>query len=300
MSFLDRAQAWIAEDPDPETRAELEAVVEAAEGGDGAATTDLADRFAGTLQFGTAGLRGALGAGPNRMNRLVVIRAAAGLAAFVLEQPARPDGRRPRVVIGYDARKNSHVFATDTAAVMTGAGIEALVLPSPLPTPVLAYAVRNLDADAGVMVTASHNPPQDNGYKVYLGGAEGGGQIVPPADAAIAARIDAVGGLSEVPRPDDGWQVLDDDVLDRYLDEAAAVAEPGGPRAVSIVLTPLHGVGGSSVVEALRRAGFTDTYVVPEQPSRTPTSRPSRSPTRRSRGRSTWRWRPRDGAERTW
>jgi len=150
--------------------------------------------------------------------------------------------------------------------VMTGAGVEALVLPAPLPTPVLAFAVRELRADAGVMVTASHNPPQDNGYKVYLGGpGEEGAQIVPPADAEIATRIAAVGALYTVPRPAGGWRVLGDDVHDRYLDGAAAAAYPGGPRRLSIVLTPLHGVGGATVKEALRRAGFTDTYVVPEQ-----------------------------------
>ena len=132
------------------------------------------------------------------------------------------------MVIGYDARRNSDVFARDTAAVMTGAGIEALLLPSALPTPVLAFAVRELEADAGVMVTASHNPPEDNGYKVYLGGpGEEGAQIVPPADAAIASRIAAVGEVADVPRPDDGWTVLGDDVHDRYLDAAAAVATPG-------------------------------------------------------------------------
>ena len=262
--LLADARAWLAEDPDPRTVAELEGVLAAAEAGDAAASADLADRFGGTLQFGTAGLRGALGAGPSRMNRVVVIRAAAGLAAY-LTHPDRATGRRPRVVIGYDARHNSAVFATDTAAVMTGAGVEALVLPSALPTPVLAYAVTALDADAGVMVTASHNPPQDNGYKVYLGGAEGGGQIVPPADAEIAACIEAVGSLDDVPRPPEGWSVLTDDVLDDYLDTAAASAAPGGPRDLSIVLTPLHGVGGASVTEALRRAGFADVHVVLEQ-----------------------------------
>ena len=262
--LLADARAWLAQDPDPHTVAELEDVLAAAEAGGAAASADLADRFAGTLQFGTAGLRGALGAGPNRMNRVVVIRAAAGLATY-LSRGDRPGGRRPRVVIGYDARHSSDVFATDTAAVMTGAGAEALVLPSALPTPVLAYAVTSLQADAGVMVTASHNPPQDNGYKVYLGGADGGGQIAPPADSEIAACIAAIGSLASVPRPSQGWQVLDDDVLDSYLDVAAAAAAPGGSRQLSIVLTPLHGVGGASVIEALRRAGFTDTYVVPEQ-----------------------------------
>ncbi|MFA6574663.1 MAG: phospho-sugar mutase, partial [Nocardioides sp.] len=151
--LLDRARAWAAEDPDDATRAELERLVAAVEaGGDGA---DLADRFAGTLEFGTAGLRGALGAGPNRMNRVVVLRAAAGLAAYLREQ-----GTVGPVVIGYDARHNSDVFARDTAEVMTGAGMPARLLPRPLPTPLLAFAIRELGCVAGVMVTASHNPPQ--------------------------------------------------------------------------------------------------------------------------------------------
>ncbi len=266
VGLLTEARAWLADDPDPETVDELASVLAAAEDGDHDAEADLADRFAGTLQFGTAGLRGALGAGPNRMNRVVVIRAAAGLAAYLNHRGATTGLDRPRVVVGYDARRNSDVFATDTAAVMTGAGIEALVLPAPLPTPVLAYAVRALQADAGVMVTASHNPPQDNGYKVYLGGpGEEGAQIVPPADAAIATRIAAVGELSTVPRPSQGWRVLGDDVHEQYLDAAAAAALEGGPRDLSLVLTPLHGVGGATVEEALHRAGFTDTYLVPEQ-----------------------------------
>lgn len=260
------ARTWAASDPDPETAAELLAVVERAQGGDAAAAADLADRFDGTLQFGTAGLRGALGAGPNRMNRVVVIRAAAGLASYLLHRGPSTGLPRPRVVVGYDARRNSDVFARDTAAVMTGAGVEALLLPSALPTPVLAFAVRELGADAGVMVTASHNPPQDNGYKVYLGGpGEDGAQIVPPADAAIATRIAAVGELADVPRPDDGWTLLGDDVHESYLDAAAAVATPGTPRDLSVVLTPLHGVGGETAREALRRAGFDDVHLVAEQ-----------------------------------
>src|SRR5690348_3827174 len=179
--LIDRARAWAVEDPDPEMKAELEALVGAGE------CEELADRFAGTLEFGTAGLRGALGAGPNRMNRVVVTRAAAGLAAYLRDTAATGGGHgRGAVVIGYDARRNSDVFARDTAEVMTGAGLTAYLLPRPLPTPMLAFAIRELGAVAGVMVTASHNPPQDNGYKVYLGD---GSQIVPPADGEIAARI---------------------------------------------------------------------------------------------------------------
>ncbi|MFZ5871973.1 MAG: phospho-sugar mutase [Actinomycetota bacterium] len=269
--LLDAARAWADDDPDPATAAELREVVRRAQSGDAAALADLADRFSGLLQFGTAGLRGALGAGPNRMNRVVVVKAAAGLAAYLnarLDDEGRATGHRRtgRVVVGFDARYNSDVFARDTAAVMTGAGLDAFVLPRPLPTPVLAFAVRHLGCDAGVMVTASHNPPQDNGYKVYLGGpGNEGSQIVPPADVEIADRVAAVGPVSQVYRPDDGWVTLGDDVQDAYLDAAAAVAAPGGPRELSIVLTPLHGVGGDSVVRALHRAGFTDTYVVPEQ-----------------------------------
>ncbi|MET1061109.1 MAG: phospho-sugar mutase [Nocardioides sp.] len=255
--LLERARAWAAEDPDDQTRAELEAVLSAAESGDEAAAADLADRFAGTLEFGTAGLRGALGAGPNRMNRVVVIRAAAGLAAYLRTHGAA-DG--DAVVIGFDARYNSDVFARDTAEVMTGAGLRALVMPRPLPTPLLAFAIRELGCVAGVEVTASHNPPQDNGYKVYLGD---GSQIVPPADAEIAAEIDAVGALADVPRGD-GGEVLDDRIIDAYLTAVGTVATDG-PRDLTLVYTPLHGVGNTSVLEVLDRAGFAAPHVVPEQ-----------------------------------
>src|SRR5690349_16703754 len=197
-ALLDAASAWAAEDPDPVTKAELEALIAADD------RDELTDRFRGMLEFGTAGLRGALGAGPNRMNRVVVLRAAAGLAAYLRDEGAA-DGAA--VVIGYDARHNSDVFARDTAEVMTGAGFTAYLLPRPLPTPVLAFAIRDLGCAAGVMVTASHNPPQDNGYKVYLGD---GSQIVPPSDAEIAERIAAVGPVADVPRGDAGTVVGDD------------------------------------------------------------------------------------------
>ncbi len=277
--LLALARRWASDDPDPATTAELLALVERGHGGEGAALTDLRDRFAGTLEFGTAGLRGALGAGPNRMNRAVVIRAAAGLVAHLLaDRPApagggeHPAGAPPSLVIGYDARRGSADFARDTAAVAVAAGVRAALLPRPLPTPVLAFAARSGGFDAGVMVTASHNPAADNGYKVYLGGEEGGSQIVPPTDAAIAARIDAVGGAASVPRATSGWEVLGDDVLETYLSLAAdaAAITGAGPdddrRArLKVVLTPLHGVGGAVVTEALRRCGVTDVTAVPEQ-----------------------------------
>ncbi len=255
--LLDRARAWAAEDPDPATRGRLEDEITAAAGGGDA--TVLADRFAGTLEFGTAGLRGPLGPGPNRMNRVAVMRAAAGLASYLREHAQAGRGRL-KVVIGYDARHNSEVFARDTAAVMTGAGIEALVLPRALPTPVVAFAILQLGCAAGVMVTASHNPPEDNGYKVYLGD---GSQIVPPADADIAARIAAVGPLADLPRGEPGT-VLTEDVVDRYLDTVADLAGDG-PRDLSVVYTPLHGVGAAPVVQVLETAGFETPRVVASQ-----------------------------------
>src|SRR3954452_22013402 len=251
--LLERARAWLADDPDDITRAELSEVIADVEGG--ADATDLADRFAGTLEFGTAGLRGAVGAGPNRMNRAVVSRAAAGLAAYLREQ-----GSTGPVVVGYDARHRSDDFARDTAEVMTGAGFKVWVLPRPLPTPVLAFSIRELGCAAGVMVTASHNPPQDNGYKVYLGD---GSQIVPPADEEIARRIAAVGRLADVPRADPG-EVLDEKLVDRYLDTVAGLADDG-PRDLDIVYTPLHGVGGTTVTQVLEAAGFSQPAVVEQQ-----------------------------------
>ncbi|MEU0933362.1 phospho-sugar mutase [Embleya sp. NPDC005971] len=257
---IEIARAWLAEDPDPDTRAELEALLEADD------REGLADRFAGLLQFGTAGLRGELGAGPNRMNRAVVIRAAAGLAAYLktvyLTDTVAPAATRNAVVIGFDARYKSDVFARDTAAVLEAAGLHALLLPRPLPTPVLAYAIRHLGCVAGVMVTASHNPPRDNGYKVYLGD---GSQIVPPADAEIAGRIAAIGPLADVPRAEDGWETLGEALIDSYLDRALTVVDPAGPRDVRIVHTAMHGVGTTVMLGAFDRAGFADVRPVPEQ-----------------------------------
>ncbi len=255
-----RAENWLADDPDPVDRDELRAVLDALPG----SADDLADRFAGPLTFGTAGLRGPLRAGPNGMNRAVVRAAAAGLVRWLAGQGA--DGP---LVIGYDARHRSADFAAETARVATGAGRRALLLPGPLPTPVLAYAVRALDAAAGVMVTASHNPPRDNGYKVYLGAQLGGplgagAQIVSPADTGIEAEIRSVGPLSSVPLGPDG-DILDDTVLDDYLAGAVRVVRPDGPRQLAVAYTPLHGVGGRVLAEAFRLAGFAAPAAVAEQ-----------------------------------
>ncbi|MER6298177.1 phospho-sugar mutase [Kitasatospora sp. NPDC001539] len=260
--LLARARTWLAEDPDPQTREELTALLARAEAPeaeeDGAlAWSELAERFADRLQFGTAGLRGELGAGPMRMNRAVVIRAAAGLVAYV-----KKENLGDLVVIGYDARHKSYDFARDTAAVVVAAGLRAALLPRPLPTPVLAFAVRHLGAAAGVTVTASHNPPQDNGYKVYLGD---GSQIVPPADAGIAAEIDAIGSLDDVPRAEDGWEVLGEDVVEAYLTRAVSIVDAHSPRELDVVYTPMHGVGRDTLLAAFRRAGFPAPTVVAEQ-----------------------------------
>ncbi|MFB6779835.1 phospho-sugar mutase [Streptomyces sp. NPDC056352] len=252
QDLITQARTWLAEDPDPETRDELAKLIDAED------LDALAARFAGTLQFGTAGLRGELGAGPMRMNRSVVIRAAAGLAAY-LKAKGQTGGT---VVIGYDARYKSADFARDTAAVMTGAGLRAVVLPRPLPTPVLAYAIRHLGAVAGVEVTASHNPPRDNGYKVYLGD---GSQIVPPADGEIADAIAAVGPLAGVDRPESGWEILGDEVLDAYLARTDAVLDAGSPRTAQVVYTAMHGVGTSVLTAAFARAGFPEPVLVAEQ-----------------------------------
>ena len=252
-NLLDRARAWLDDDPDPGTRLQLDRLLDAAGSGDEGAAAELHDCFDGRLEFGTAGLRGALGPGPNRMNRAVVSRAAAGLAAYL--------GSGGTVVVGYDARHGSDAFARDTAQVMEGAGLHAVVLPRPLPTPVLAFAIRHLGAVAGVMVTASHNPPQDNGYKVYLGD---GSQIVPPADEEISAAIDAVGAVSALPRGD-GWETLDGSVLDAYVAAVAGLVAPDAPREVSVAYTPMHGVGGEVLLRALAGARFPAPRVVGAQ-----------------------------------
>ncbi|MBD8022276.1 phospho-sugar mutase [Microbacterium gallinarum] len=265
-SVLDRARAWLAQDPDGETRAELRALIAAADSGDEAAAADLDDRFAARLAFGTAGLRGELGAGSNRMNRVLVAQAAAGLAAYVRERAG--DVESPTVVVGYDGRRNSHVFAQDSAEIFAGAGLRAILLPRLLPTPVLAYAVRHLGAAAGVMVTASHNPPNDNGYKVYLGGADDGSQIVAPADAEIAAHIERVaelGDISTLPRSL-GYEIAPESVVEDYVAATAAVAPaPEGASGLSWVYTAMHGVGWETFSRILEAAGYPAPEPVPAQ-----------------------------------
>lgn len=270
----DTVRAWIADDPDATTRAELETLLERAKSGAAEASEDLADRFAGTLKFGTAGLRGRLGAGPNRMNRAVVIRAAAGLTQFLLDQV----GEGFHLVVGYDARYGSEQFALDTAAVAVAAGGRVSLFDQHLPTPLTAFALKYLDVDAAVMVTASHNPPKDNGYKVYLGGrvvtdAGQGAQIVPPYDAQIFEAIQAVDSASAVERAESGWELIGSEIVDAYLDRATSLLPPAQSdealarsRAdLKIVLTSMHGVGGETTLKALARAGFTDVHVVEAQ-----------------------------------
>lgn len=267
------ARAWADLDPDPATAASLTELVSLAEAGTPSALQQLKDSFSGTLQFGTAGLRAALGPGPNRMNRVVVRRAAAGFASFLVQavEKASP-GTRPRAVVGFDARYNSDIFAQETAAVFTAAGIDTLLMPAALPTPLLAYAVRALECDGGVMVTASHNPPQDNGYKVYLGRhaveeSGRGAQIVAPYDALIAAEIDKAPAVDSISLAEDGWGVLETGIASDYEAAAAALAKADlfPARDLKIVLTPMHGVGGDTAVAVLQAAGFTDVTVVSEQ-----------------------------------
>ncbi len=260
-----RAEAWARHDPDPKTRDELLALLKAPD----LAATDVADRFAGSLEFGTAGLRGVLGAGPNRMNRAVVARASWGVAQELLATVARAAERG--VVVGYDGRHMSREFAEDTAAILAAQGLRAHLFTTVCPTPLVAFAVKRLGAAAGVMVTASHNPPEYNGYKVYW---ENSAQIIPPVDAEIAARIAAAPEPDAVVRPsldelrEKGLVVDVADAISRaYLDavRALTVHRDDGDRTLCIVYTPLHGVGDVLAREALAEAGFTNVTSVPEQ-----------------------------------
>ncbi len=256
--LLTAARAWIDGDPDPATREELQALLDA---GDRAA---LEERVATSLTFGTAGLRGAVGAGPNRMNRAVVIRTSRGLAEYLLATV--PEATTRGVVVGFDARHDSERFARDAVATFAAAGLPVRWFPSPQPTPLIAYAQKALGAAAAVVVTASHNPPQDNGYKVY---GQDVAQIAPPVDAAIAAAIEQVGPAAEVPRVDllasDLVAPVDAEVVDRYFAELPGVRPSVEGPELTIAYTPLHGVATPHVLRALSEAGYHDVHVEPTQ-----------------------------------
>ena len=256
-----RVQSWIEQDPDPVTSAQLTDLFQAAQS-DNSALSELQDAFSAPLEFGTAGLRGALGAGPNRMNRVTVLQAASGLAQYLVQQGFSGQ----KVVIGFDARYNSEVFAKDTARVISGAGLEPLIFSHVVPTPVLAFAIRKLGACAGVMVTASHNPPQDNGYKVYLGD---GRQIVSPVDEQISNFIKTVSDVREIPQGSSG-EIVSDQVLDTYRSLTAKFIVDGPTseterKAVTSVYTAMHGVGWKTLQAVMLDSGFTEPIAVPEQ-----------------------------------
>jgi phosphomannomutase len=254
-TLLAEVQAWIADDPDPVTAAALQALVDS---GDEASLRPL---FSGFLQFGTAGLRGPIGPGPSSMNRAVVGRAAAGIAAYMKKRGMT------RVVIGRDARYGSHDFAIESAEIFSGAGMEVFLLPRALPTPVLAYATTALKADVGIMVTASHNPPQDNGYKVYIGPDADGisyasSQIINPTDGFIASEISAITSLQSQPRGSQ-WSVLDETLINEYIERTARLAKR--PGTLKVVYTAMHGVGTETVKKVFAEAGFPDLILVTEQ-----------------------------------
>jgi phosphomannomutase len=267
--LLDRAARFSTHDPDPTTRAEVRALIDAARGGDAKAEADLAERFVGMLEFGTAGIRGLLGGGESRMNRAVVRKTTFGLGRY-LQQQLSAEALGRGVVIGYDGRILGRELAEDTASVLAALGIHAHVTPRPCSTPLLAFAVKDLGAAAGVMVTASHNPPQYNGYKVYWGN---GAQIIPPHDAGIAKEIAAAPEADEVPLTayaealaSGAVKLFGDDMERRYLDAVKKLwVHEGGDRSIAISYTPMHGTGNRVARMAFAEAGFTGVTTVPEQ-----------------------------------
>lgn len=255
QSLVGEVQAWIADDPDPVTASQLQQWLYTNN------EAELRTSFNGFLQFGTAGLRGPIRPGPSGMNRAVVGRTAAGLVAYMKER------NLTSVVIGRDARYGSEDYTFETAEIMSGAGMKVFVLPRPLPTPVLAFATNELSCDVGIMVTASHNPPQDNGYKVYLGGTVDGieyrgSQIVSPTDVSIADKIDAIKSLKEQPRGKE-WTVLGEEIIEKYIDRTAALATK--PGSLRIVYTAMHGVGTETLQRVFHKAGFASPILVEAQ-----------------------------------
>ncbi|ASY21594.1 phosphomannomutase [Candidatus Planktophila dulcis] len=248
-------QAWIADDPDPKTAAQLQSLLDVED------ESTLGKYFNGFLQFGTAGLRGPIGPGPSCMNRAVVGRTAAGIASYMKKRGMT------KVVIGRDARYGSEDYTIETAEIMSGAGMDVYVLPRPLPTPVLAFATAHLGCDIGIMVTASHNPPQDNGYKVYVGPVADGinyasSQIISPTDSFIATDIDAVTSLKSLPRGSK-WTELSEEVITEYVKRTSALAPR--PGDLKIVYTAMHGVGTETVQRVFNHAGFATLILVDEQ-----------------------------------
>jgi len=256
--LLRRARAWAEQDPDPDARAEIDGLVSSVD----PSKTDLADRFAGRLEFGTAGLRGVVGAGPNRMNRAVVRQTTWGLAKYLVETAGK-DAAEKGIVIGFDGRRMSTEFASDTAAVLGALGVRAYLFPSTVPTPLLAFAVSHLGCAAGVMVTASHNPPEYNGYKAYWGN---GAQIISPIDVGIATAIGNAPSAKDVPLASDPPEELGPEVASTYLAEVKKLSvRSDGDRSLSIVYTPMHGVGDELARRAFADAGFANVVSVPEQ-----------------------------------
>ena len=255
QSLIGEVQAWIADDPDPQTASLLQQWLDANN------EAELRTSFSGFLEFGTAGLRGPIRPGPSGMNRAVVGRTATGIVAYMRER------NLTSVVIGRDARYGSEDYTFETAEIMSGAGMKVFVLPRPLPTPVLAFATNELGCDVGIMVTASHNPPQDNGYKVYLGGTVDGieyrgSQIVSPTDVSIAQKIAAVKSLKNQPRGKE-WVVLGEEVVEKYIDRTASLAT--NPGALKIVYTAMHGVGTETLQRVFQKAGFASPILVDAQ-----------------------------------
>jgi phosphomannomutase len=240
------AERWIADDVDPRAQDELRELLDSPE---------LADRMSGMPRFGTAGLGAPVRAGANGMNRAVVVRTTAGVASWLVQQGLGGG----IVVVGRDARHGSEDFAEDAAGVLSAVGFDVRVLPEPLPTPVVAHAARALDAVAGIQITASHNPPQDNGFKLYLGG---GVQLVGPADTEIEAAIAKTPAANAVSRKQN-WTVLESGHED-YLARVSALPR-GGDREVRVAATALHGVGAKTLRRALQRAGFDDVHFVASQ-----------------------------------
>lgn len=251
-------RAWGASDPDAATAAALDHLIARATTGDAAAEAELLDAFAAPLEFGTAGLRGPLGPGPGRMNRVVVSQTAAGLAEYLLAQ----GHRGARVVIGYDARYNSDIFAQDTAEILAGYGLCPLLTETKVPTPLVAFGIRHLDCVAGVVVTASHNPPADNGYKVYVGPS----QIVPPTDAEISDFRSQVAArpLDSIPRSTE-YERVGDELIEAYVTRVASLVDADAPRDVSWVYTAMHGVGAAVVRRVVEKVGFPPAAEVVEQ-----------------------------------